>query len=364
MKQKPLVSIIVPTYKEARNIPVLAEKIHAAMSGAALPYEVIVIDDDSRDGIDREISSLKKKYPVELMVRMNERGLSSAVIEGFRLARGDILVVMDADLSHPPEKIPDLIRPIVERKADFIIGSRFVAGGSAEHFSWYRRLNAWVSRVMAMPFTRVKDPMAGFFAFPGSLLPPLETLNPLGFKIGLEVLVKGDPSRIMEVPIQFRERLYGESKLSVREQLNYIFHLSRLFRYRYRGLVEFIRFSLIGASGMVVDLFFVFLSYRVLSHSFHVARVVGFMFALTSNFLLNRKFTFENSDNGNPFRQYAAFFAVCCTGFLFNWLISVRLYETSPFFHRFYLCAAFIGILGGLVINFTGSKLFVFKKTD
>ena len=362
MKQNTLVSIIVPTYKEAKNIPVLAEKIDDAMKNAGIPYEIIVVDDNSQDGIDQEVSKLKKKYPIDLKIRINERGLSSAVIEGFRIARGDIFVVMDADLSHPPEKIPDMVRPLIEKRADFMIGSRFVPGGSAEHFNWYRRLNAGVSRVLAMPFTRVKDPMAGFFAFPASILPPLEALNPLGFKIGLEVLVKSSPTSIKEIPIQFKERLYGESKLSIKEQVFYILHLVRLFNYKYKGLSEFIRFSLIGGSGMVVDLFFVFLSYQVLSLPFRIARVIGFIFALTMNFLLNRKYTFPHAGNGNIVKQYVSFFAVCCVGFLFNWIISVRLFETVPFFHRFYLFAAFVGILGGLLINFTGSKLFVFRK--
>jgi dolichol-phosphate mannosyltransferase len=268
MKNK--ISIIVPTYKEAKNIPVLAEKINSALKKHKLGYEIIIVDDNSRDGIENAVIRLKKKYPVTLKVRVDERGLSSAVIEGFRIAKGDVFVVMDADLSHPPEKIPELIGKILNDGAEFVVGSRFVEGGSALHFDWYRKLNAWISKMLARPFTSVKDPMAGFFAFPKSILTNLEELNPLGFKIGLEVIVKCKPRKVVEIPIQFQERLYGESKLSFKEQVLYLFHLRRLFMYKYRHLAEFIQFALIGGIGMMVDLFFVFLSYGILSLPFRL----------------------------------------------------------------------------------------------
>ena len=356
------VSVIVPTYKEAKNIPVLTEKIDEAMKAHKLTYEIIIVDDNSQDGIDAEVKELQKKYPVNLKIRTNERGLSSAVIAGFTLSKGDIFVVMDADLSHPPEKIPEMVVPIIEGQAEFVIGSRFVEGGSASHFNWYRKLNAWISKTLARPLTNVKDPMAGFFAFPKRILRDLKTLNPLGFKIGLEILVKSSPKKTMEIPIRFKERLHGESKLSTKEQLLFILHLARLFDFKYKGLSEFIRFSLIGGSGMIVDLCFVFIAYNFLSLPFRVARVIGFLSALTSNFYLNRKYTFPHAERSSMRRQYASFFAVCIVGFSVNWVISVYLYEHMTFFHRYYLIAAFFGILGGFLINFCGSKLFVFTK--
>lgn len=355
-------SVIVPTYKEAKNIPVLVEKIDEAMKSNKLPYEIVIIDDNSQDGIDAAVKKLQKKYPINLKIRTDERGLSSAVIAGFPVSKGDIFLVMDADLSHPPEKIPEMIKPIIDGKAEFVIGSRFVEGGSASHFNWYRKLNAWISKMLARPFTSVKDPMAGFFAFPKRILPKLETLNPLGFKIGLEILVKSSPKSTIEIPIRFKERLYGESKLSAKEQLLYIMHLMRLFNFKYRGLSEFIRFSLIGVSGTIVDLTFVYIAKDLLSLPFRMARVVGFIFALTSNFFLNRKFTFPHAGRDNMIRQYISFFSVCLAGFSINWFISVYLYEHLQFFHNYYLLAAFIGTLGGLMINFCGSKFLVFAR--
>jgi len=360
-----LISIIVPTYKEAENIPVLIEAIDKAMKHNRLDYEVIIVDDNSRDGIEDNVKALKKKgYPVSIKVRIHERGLSSAVIEGFRLAKGTIYCVMDADLSHPPEKLPEIVQPILKGRAEMVVGSRFVKGGSAEHFNWYRKLNAWVSKMLARPFTKIKDPMAGYFAFNAQLLTPeiLSLLNPLGFKIGLEIIVKCNPKTIIEVPISFRERLYGESKLSLREQILYILHLKRLFHYKYPSLYQFLFFSFIGSTGMIVDMTTVFVTYGLLHINFKIARAIGFIIALTWNFFLNRKLTFPDSPQKNIFIQYRNFFIVCSIGGLFNWFISVYLYSTYPYFKEFYLLAVFIGIMGGLLINFLGSKYIVFGK--
>jgi len=234
MKMKySLISIIVPTYKEAKNIPLLVEKIDQTMKSAPLPYEIIVVDDNSQDGIENCIDEKKKTYPIRLVVRKNEKGLSSAVLEGFHRAAGEILVVMDADLSHPPEKIPNLVNSIIENKSQFALGSRFVKGGSAPYFNFYRRMNAFISKLLAWPLTPVKDPMAGFFALPKCILRDRERLNPLGFKIGLEIMVKCAPRNIVEIPIDFQERIYGESKLSLKEQIKYLVHLKRLYQYKF-----------------------------------------------------------------------------------------------------------------------------------
>jgi len=355
------ISIIVPTYKEADNIPELTKRIDLALKNTKYKYEIIIVDDNSQDGIDLKVEELKKQFPIKLKIRLTEKGLSSAVIAGFELASGKIFLVMDADLSHPPEKIPEMLDKISREDYDFVIGSRFVKGGSAEHFNIFRTLNALVSRLIARPFTSVKDPMAGFFAFKSELLKKNVKLNPLGFKIGLELLVKLSPKRVAEIPIQFQERLYGKSKLTLKQQILYLIHVWRLFRFKFRTLSEFIVFSLIGASGMVVDLTFVFISYDLLNLQFRIARAIGFVFALTSNFLLNRKYNFPKNGHGIV-KQYISFFIVSLLGFSVNWTISVYLYETSKFFNRYYLLAAFLGIIGGLFINFFGSKFFVFKK--
>lgn len=226
------ISVIIPAYREAKNIPPLLNEIHAIMISSGLPYETIVIDDDSGDGTFEAVEELREhRVAVTLIVR-KERGLSSAVILGVRRASGEIAVVMDADLSHPPRTIPDLVRPIVRNQADFVIGSRFMKGGSSGNLRWYRKLHSLSAKALARPLVRVTDPMSGFFAFKKRLLASPVVLDPIGFKVGLEILVKAAPKRILEVPIHFGERRHGESKLSIREEVNCLIHLKRLYRYR------------------------------------------------------------------------------------------------------------------------------------
>jgi dolichol-phosphate mannosyltransferase len=354
-------SVIIPTYKEANNIPVLVKQIDDALRCKNIRYEVVIIDDNSDDGTVEAVDALKNKYPVSLIVRTNARGLSSAVVEGIRQAQGNVCVVMDADLSHPPEKIPDLISEITDG-ADFAIGSRFVPGGSAIHFNLFRKCNALISKTIAFPFSRVSDPMAGFFAFPRSLIKNIEMLNPLGFKIGLEVMVKCSPKNIRELPIIFQERLYGESKLSIKEQINYIAHLLRLFDYKYYKLSECIKFGLVGTSGMIIDLSCVHISYGLFDIPFRIARITGFVLAVTTNFFINRKLTFTQAKNKNIHRQYIEFFAICIVGFAVNWCFSVWLFENTSFFNQHYIIASFLGVVCGFIVNFTGSKILVFRK--
>lgn len=363
MTKKELVSIVVPTYKEAENIPVLVKKIDEALA-EKYEYEVIIVDDDSKDGIDKNVEQLQeKKYNVSLKIRTDERGLSSAVIAGLKMAKGDIFLVMDADLSHPPEKIPKMLDQITEHSADFVIGSRFVKGGGAAHFNWFRKLNAWGSKLLARPLTKANDPMAGFFAFPKHIVEDkYDKLNPLGFKIGLEIVVKGAPKNLVEIPIQFQERLYGESKLSLKEQVYYVLHVLRLYEYKYEALAEFVKFGIVGAIGTVVNLICVFIFHGLLSIPYMLTLVLAFILAMTSNFFLNKKYTFLGEHRNNILKQYITFSGTCILGFVVYWIVAVGLHRIVPFFQTFYLLPPLIGIICGLIINFLGSKFFVFKK--
>jgi len=362
MKEQ-VVSIVVPTYKEAENITVLVMKIDETLKDK-YQYEIIIVDDNSQDGIEDNVKKLQMdKYNVKLIVRVNERGLSSAVIEGLKTAKGDLYLVMDADLSHPPDKIPELLDRIVENNADFVIGSRFIKGGGAAHFSSFRKLNAGVSKLIAFPLTKATDPMAGFFALPKSIIEEkYETLNPLGWKIGLEIFVKCSPKNLHEVPIQFQERLHGESKLSLKEQVNYLIHIKRLYEYKYESFSEFIKFVLIACSGILVNLFFVFIIFDLIGLHYKLVLVVGFLLALSSNFLLNRIFTFKYAKKSHFFIQYFKFFIICLIGFAINWSISIFLFNYLAYFLNYYLVTVVFGIICGMIFNFVGSKYFVFRK--
>ncbi len=235
----PPVSIIVPTYKEAENIPILTQRVFDALQAAEIIGELVFVDDNSRDGTPEVVAELANEHAVRLITRTNERGLSSAVVRGFVEAQYDLLVCMDADLSHPPESLPTLMGPVVSGDADFVIGSRYTAGGKTkEDWGFLRQINSTVATLLAKPLTTASDPMAGFFCLRRETLRAAEQagLNPIGYKIGLEILIKARCRRVREIPIDFSDRMHGKSKLTIRQQLEYLLHLWRLYRFRWPAL--------------------------------------------------------------------------------------------------------------------------------
>lgn len=224
--------MIVPTYREALNLPELCERPAAVRANYGLVLEVLIMDDDSRDG-SREWAQMHAPSWVRLVVRRERRGLALAVADGLALASHPYLVVMDADLSHPPERIPAML-DLLDRGHDFVIGSRYVSGASTdERWHWLRALNSRIATLLARPLTSARDPMAGFLAFRRELVEGGAELDPIGFKIGLELIVKCGVERLGEIPIHFSDRHAGESKLGLKEQLRYLLHLGRLYRYRF-----------------------------------------------------------------------------------------------------------------------------------
>ncbi|MBL9121952.1 MAG: polyprenol monophosphomannose synthase [Phycisphaerae bacterium] len=186
---------------------------------SGLDIDLLIMDDNSRDGSAEFVESLRLPW-VQLVTRTTDRGLSPSVVDGLRRARGDVLIVMDADLSHPPEKVPELVRAVATGDADFVIGSRYVAGATTdENRGLFRWLNSKVATLIARPLTTAKDPMAGFFALRRQTLDQAPYLNPVGYKIALEFRVKCNCRKVAEVPIHFADRQFGESKLSFKEQM-------------------------------------------------------------------------------------------------------------------------------------------------
>lgn len=228
------VSIVVPTYREAPNIKPVVERVFAATKPAGWDVELILVDDDSQDGTEAVVESLRATYPVRLLVRRGERGLSTAVLAGFRQAIHDRLVVLDADLQHPPELIPAMLDRLDENDCDFVIGTRYgESGGIAAEWPLPRRIASRVATALARPLAPISDPMSGFFALRRSTWEQADVLDPIGYKIALELYVKGRCRHPGEVPIRFATRAAGQSKFSFSQQVQYIRHLCRLYRYRF-----------------------------------------------------------------------------------------------------------------------------------
>jgi dolichol-phosphate mannosyltransferase len=225
--------LVIPTLNEAGNLPTLFDRIRAAMSSVEIPYELIVVDDDSQDGTADVVGKYSSTDPrVRLLVRKGQRGLAGAVIHGWQQTDADLLGVIDADLQHPPELLPVLIEGVCSGN-DVAIASRYVKAKSTSGWSAARyavsRLGTLVSMPLQRSGTRVKDPLSGFFVLRREGIDGLR-LQPAGFKILLEILVRGRIKSAVEIPFQFGLRYAGKSKADVKVALDYFALLSRLSR--------------------------------------------------------------------------------------------------------------------------------------
>lgn len=229
----PHISIVVPTFNERDNLPRLAERLFAALPPDGV--ELVIVDDDSPDGTAAVAIQLASRCPVRCIVRQGERGLATAVVRGLQEARGDFCIVMDADLSHPPEAIPELLSALADPTVNLAVGSRFVPGGRVDlHWPLHRRLNSLFGRLLARPLTPVRDMMAGFFALRRREV-ELGRLRPVGYKILLEIIVRHRFRNVVEIPITFSDRAAGKTKLNAAEQLRYLRHLGRLYGFAWFG---------------------------------------------------------------------------------------------------------------------------------
>jgi dolichol-phosphate mannosyltransferase len=359
--------MVIPTYNEVENIPLIIERIFEVYKKNDILGEVIVVDDDSKDGTGKAAKKMAKKYDVKVIVRKKDRGLSSAVLRGFDEAKYDILGVIDADLSHPPEVIPKMLKPIQKGEMDFTLGSRYIKGGGMKDWPLKRKMISKGATMMAAPLTRIKDPMSGYMMVRRDKLEGAD-LNPKGYKIALEILVKCKITRFKEVPIIFKDRELGESKLNWKEQINYLVHLNRLYKFKYKTLYQFILFCIIGGLGFIVDLavfslyMYVFdfkdLDLGFIFKGYIFAQTISFIIAVTHNFFWNKYLTFREAE-GNPGAQYVKFFIVAVIAFV---LRTILLYLIVDYGGLHEVISLMIVIIIVTVVNFVGSKLWAFGE--
>ena len=358
--ETPGVSVVVPTFKEAANIAPLVRRVQSALASEGVEWELVFVDDDSQDGSEEIVAELARQAPVCMKVRCDPpRDLSLSVIHGMRIARYDRLVVMDADLSHPPERIGALLAAL---DGDFTlaVGSRYVAGGEVDaDWGLMRRINSRVATLLALPLVRCSDPMSGFFATDRRWLPNLERLRPIGYKIGLELMVRGR-LRVTEVPIGFSDRDRGESKMNWRQQLNYLHHLHRLYRFRYGAAARLISFGLVGASGLLVDVAF-YLALQGMGIEHRMARFASFWPAVSWNWLINRALTFDERPRQPHARQWTKFVASSVLGLAVNVGSYTLLTSYVDPFARYRLLALVLGVCLGGVVNFLIANRYVYR---
>ncbi len=304
-------TIVVPTFNERDNIATLLERLTAALPAGETE---IVFVDDSTDDTPAVIRAAAEGCPIPVTVHHRENGvggLGGAVVEGMRLARGEWIVVMDADLQHPPEIVPDLIGAGARDGADLVVGSRYAGGGNRDGLAGgYRRIVSGGSTAVTKVIFRnsllqVSDPMSGLFAIRASSLEVGE-LRPLGYKILLELIVRNRPGRIVEVPYSFQPRHAGESKSSLAEGLRFIKHLGllRFGAQRSRMLI----FGLIGVSGLLPNQAVLWAFTDLAGVHYLPAAVLANVVAVTWNFLLVDRILYRSRRDRPLVSRFTRFF--------------------------------------------------------
>lgn len=359
-QSNPELSLIVPTYNERENIVPLVERIHKSLSN--YNYELIVVDDNSPDQTSELAKTLSSKYPVSVIVRTTERGLASAVVAGFKQAKGDVLGVIDADLQHPPEFIPDLLNAI-RNGADVAIASRYIPGGGIEGWTLKRKIISIGAKLPAnlllSSARKIKDPLSGFFLFKKKVIDGA-TLSPTGYKILLEVLVRGNANKVIEVPYTFKERERGRSNLTSKEQINYLKHLFRL-AWDDGGIKRFLKFCVVGASGAGVNLGFLALFVEVAGMSKIWAQIPAYEISILTNFAFNEFWTFSDrrTPGLQPFLIRALKFNLVS---LIGWGINFSVYTLAlKVAHINYIVSEVIAIAVATMWNFLSNVAWTWK---
>jgi dolichol-phosphate mannosyltransferase len=359
----PTLSVIVPTFREAANVPVLFERLKSALEG--LPWEMVVVDDDSPDGTYAVAFAIAARDPrLRCLRRVNRSGLAGAVIEGWMASSADFVAVIDGDLQHDEAILPKMYEALASRAGNLVIGTRVPDEESPGGLSPARQklsdLGAWVFRQVAG--VRVSDPMSGFFMTRREIVGELAPrLSPDGFKILVDVILSaGGELRIVESPYVFRRRVAGESKLSPVVGFDF---LGLVVHHASRGVlpVRFVLFAMIGGVGLVVQMAVLSALFAVPDEMhFEYGQIVATVAAMGSNFALNNEITYR-SNRYRGIRKvwgFMLFALLCGVGAIANVNVASWLFKS----HRVWWVAGLSGALIGVVWNYAASTTFVWRR--
>lgn len=360
--RSPLLSVVVPCYNERLNVVPMVDRLSAALGGIA--WEAIFVDDDSPDGTTAEVRQIAQIDPrIRCIRRIGRRGLASAVIEGALASSADYVAVIDGDLQHDETQLPAMLAKLRTGACDLVIGSRHVEGGDNAGLAgrWRHALSDGGIR-LAQWFLPVKltDPMSGFFMLPRPLFEELASrLTGQGFKILVDLVLSSPaPLRVLEIPVQFRARVAGESKL---DALVIAQFGGLLLDKMMGGLLplRFVSFAVVGALGVLVNLGVLVLLHVATSLSFEIGQTIATIVAMVFNFQLNNAVTYRDQRLRGPakWRGLALFMLVCGVGAIANVGIAQTLYAS----HTWWTVAGTIGAVIGVVWNYAVSATLVWR---
>ncbi|MFB5597753.1 MAG: glycosyltransferase [Nitrosopumilaceae archaeon] len=372
------VSIIIPTYNESQNIIKVLKSIGEFLPKNILA-EAIVIDDNSPDGTGKIVENYLKDfkkitgYTIDVIHRTAKKGLSSAILNGIQQAKGETIVVMDSDFSHPPQIIPRMLDALRKYRCDIVVASRYVSGGKISGWSLKRKIMSKLATVIAKKGLGIStlDPMSGFFAFKRPIIKGLK-FDAIGFKMLLEILVKTRGASVREIPYTFTDRQFGSSKVSLSIAIDYVKSVWKLYRFgkperrqEKRTSVRFLskaaRFYTVGASGLGVNYLMSLLFVGVSDLWYLHANIIGIIASMTTNFILNKYWTFEDKDfsSKKTLSQYGKFVGFSSLGALVQLGMVFSLVETS---HITYPVALILAVLTAAFGNFILNKKWTFKE--
>jgi dolichol-phosphate mannosyltransferase len=401
--QKADLSVIIPTYNEYENILQLVEIIKDMLPDD-LFTEIIIVDDNSPDGTGRLIASyiedaltkvcsgIKQAHEnssnfaiktresiVRLVRRENKSGLISAILQGIKSSTGRYILVMDADFSHPPETVPLLINELLRDPNCIVVASRYTRGGSIRGWPYKRLLLSRLAAKIAihgLKLCNIRDPISGFFAFPRHIIENIR-FDTYGYKLLLEILVKAKGVRVKEIPYTFIDRKSGESKLDNRVMLDYVKAVWYLYRYGRKSkpviakeerrrsvlfLSKAARFYSVGATGLLLNyIVSMMLTKGIISNFWYLqASIIGIILSITSNFFLNKFWTFEDRTFSprNTLKQYGMFIGLSTVGAAVQ-LILLYLFVQSGFQ---YTPSLVLAVAAASVSNFLLNKKWTFRE--
>ena len=378
-RNKTQISIIIPTFNESQNIVGILKSIGENLP-LNLPTEAIVVDDNSPDGtgriVENYIKNFKKiaNYTINVIHRTAKKGLSSAILKGVQHANGDTIVVMDSDFSHPPQVIPRLIEALKKYQCDIVIASRYVKGGAIKDWSLKRKLLSEVGSKIAKTGLGVKtsDPLSGFFAFKRNILRGLK-FDAIGYKMLLEILVKTKGTKVTEIPYIFKDRELGSSKFGISTMFEYTKEVWKLYRYgktvskdEKRKSVHFLskaaRFYTVGTTGLIINYLMSILFVSGITSLWYLhANVIGIIVSITTNFVLNKSWTFEDRDfrPKKTLIQYGKFVFISSLGAFVQLGMIFLLIEE---YHVMYPLALLFAVILAAFSNFILNKKWTFKE--
>ena len=351
-------AIVLPTYNERENIPLVLDKLDDALEGLA--WEAIFVDDDSPDGTaEIVIAHARLDARIRLIHRVGRRGLSSACIEGMLATSAPVVAVMDADLQHDETILPTMLRRLQQESLDLVIGTRNAEGGSMGEFGRARRFLSRSGQKISHSVcrSRVSDPMSGFFLLRRSFLQEVvREMQGQGFKILVDLLASSPrPVRLAEVGYTFRSRRFGESKLDVVVGLEYVF----LILNNLLGGIVPVRLALyllVGALGLATHLVMLLVLSQAMHLHFVAAQLIATLVAMIENFSLNNRITFRDRrfEGAQIVSGGARFVLACGFGAWANVVFAHSLWQSGT---EWYL-AGLAGIVLGSVWNLSISSLF------